>query len=96
VGYLGGLPPAGEKAHHRIVRPCNEKHTPQSQQIYRPTPTLNQKGIRSGEKKLTKFRLLRRRDGHSGELRAGGARGEEPPGPAKGRVAAGPSPEERS
>jgi len=36
VGYLGGLPPAGEKAHHRIVRPCNEKHTPQSQQIYRP------------------------------------------------------------
>jgi len=43
-----------------------------------------------------KFRLLRRGDAHSGELYAGGARGEELPGPAKGRVAAGPSPEERS
>jgi hypothetical protein len=27
VGYLGGLPPAGEKAHHRILHPCNETHS---------------------------------------------------------------------
>jgi len=49
VGYLGGLPPAGEKAHHRIVRPCNEKRTPQSQQIYRPGKSV----FSAEEKELT-------------------------------------------
>ena len=73
--------------------PATETHSTTSANS--PTNADVKKKQKEKPKEPTKFRLLRRRDARGGELCSGGANGEVPPGPAKGRIASGSSPEER-